>query len=249
MIEIRPLNNIAEVAVGADLAAMLGDACHRESAEKGDILAVTQKIFSKAEGRIVALNSVVAGAKANEIAATIGKDARLVELILSESSHIIRQTRGVLITRHRLGWVMANAGIDMSNAGPGEEERALLLPLDPQGSVEAFARALEARLGFQMGIVMTDSFGRPWRNGVVNVALASTGFAALDDRRGTLDRDGRPMQMTQIATADLIASAAGLAMGEAAEGIPAALVRGLKLPFDGPDAAALVRPIEEDLFQ
>jgi coenzyme F420-0:L-glutamate ligase / coenzyme F420-1:gamma-L-glutamate ligase len=248
MIEIRPLIGIAEIVSGDDLTAILGDAMVRSGAEKGDILVITQKIFSKAEGRLVDLSSVIPGVRAREIAVTIGKDARLVELALSESISIVRAVPGVLITRHRLGFVMANAGIDMSNAGPEKGENALLLPVDPQASLDRLADALQSRLGYRSAIIMSDSFGRPWRNGVTNVAIASSGIPALHDRRGELDRDGRTMQVTQIAYGDLIASAAGLVMGEAAEGIPASLVRGLILPDEDIPAHALIRPVEQDLF-
>ncbi len=248
MIEIRPINGLPEITLGHDLAALLSSALRREGAEAGDILVVTQKMFSKAEGRIVALNAIVPGIEAHEIATITGKDARLVELALSESTSIVRAAPGVLITRHKLGLVMANAGIDMSNAGPDSGENALLLPVDPQASIEKLSANLARHNGYVSAIIMSDSFGRPWRNGVTNVAIASMGIPALHDRRGELDRNGRTMQVTQIAYGDLIASAAGLVMGEAAEGIPAALLRGLMLPDVDIPASALIRPTEQDLF-
>lgn len=248
MIQIEAVPGIGEVAPGTDIGALLGDALRLTGAQTGDILVVTSKIFSKAEGRRLSLNSVEPGARATEIAGAIGKDARLVELVLRESTDIVRTGRNVLITRHRLGLVMANAGIDASNIGTDEEDMVLLLPEDPDASAAALRMALRERLGVDLGIVLSDSFGRPWRHGVVNVAIGAAGVPALIDRRGDIDRDGRVLQMTQIAYGDLLASAAGLAMGEAAEGIPAVLVRGCNAEGEVP-ARALVRPEKEDLFR
>lgn len=249
MIEIRPLSGLGEIAEGDDLGAILARALAPEAPESADYLVVTQKIVSKAEGRMVALADVVPGPRATEIAGAIGKDARLVELILAESSEVVRAETNVLITRHRLGLVMANAGIDGSNVGPGSEDRVLLLPENPDASAARIADAIEAALGVRPGVVISDSFGRPWRHGVVNVAIGCAGVPALYDKRGERDRDGRVMQATLIAYGDLIASAAGLAMGEAEEGVPAALVRGLKLPGKPAPASALIRPLAEDMFR
>lgn len=249
MIEIRPLQSIGEVMEGDDLPALLVDAMRAERSQSGDILVVTQKIVSKAEGRFVALSNITPGAKAHEIADTTGKDARLVELALAESVAVVRASAGVLITRHRLGHVMANAGIDASNLGPGHDDNVLLLPEDPDASAELMRQALSARFNADIGVLISDSFGRPWRNGVTNVCVGAAGLPVLHDRRGEPDRDGRIMQVTQIAYGDLIASAAGLAMGEGAEGVPAALVRGLHLSGHASPATALVRPPEQDLFR
>lgn len=242
VLSILPVEGIGEIAPGDDLAAIL----HAAITERrdGDILIVTQKIVSKAEGRFVDLDTVVPGAEAQRLAAVTRKDPRLVELVLAESSAVLRAVPNVLITRHRCGWVMANAGIDRSNIGPGGAERVLLLPLDTDASADALAR----RLG--MPVVISDSFGRPWRNGVTLVALGAAGLPSLIDRRGERDRDGRNLEVTQIALADLIANAAGLVMGEGAEGIPVVLLRGLALG-DAPlrAASALTRPVGEDLFQ
>ncbi|MET0180267.1 MAG: coenzyme F420-0:L-glutamate ligase [Novosphingobium sp.] len=249
MIEVRPVPGLGEIADGDDLAAILAAAVVPLWPERGDCLVVTQKVVSKAEGRWVALAEVTPSARAREIADAIGKDPRVVEVVLSESTQVLRATRGVLIVRHRSGLVMANAGIDGSNVGPGTGERVLLLPRDPDGSAEAIADGIEGRLGLALGVVVSDSFGRPWREGVVNVAIGCARIPALHDRRGELDRDGRTLQATLVAYGDLIASAAGLAMGEGAEGVPAALVRGLRLPGDPRPAATLIRPLEADLFQ
>lgn len=241
MIGIHPLGGIGEVAAGDDLAALLAPALPQ--AEPDDVLVVTSKIVSKAEGRSVDLAAIVPGDEAERLAAVTGKDPRLIALVLAESVAVVRAAPNVLITRHRLGLVMANAGIDQSNLGPGGTDRALLLPLDPDAS----AAALRAALGCP--VVISDSFGRPWRHGVVNVAVGASGLPALHDRRGEADRDGRVLQMTQVALADMLASAAGLACGEGAEGVPAALIRGAGLPPGDLPAAALVRPPEQDLFR
>lgn len=244
MIEIVPLTGIGEVRPGDDLVEILNEAMRRCGIERrsDDILVVTQKIVSKAEGRFVALGEVVPGDEALRLAEITHKDARLVQLVLDESSAIVRAVPHVLIARHRLGHVMANAGIDRSNIGTGEGERALLLPVDPDGSAESLHQQLD------MPVVISDSFGRPWRMGVVAVAIGVAGLAALDDRRGELDRDGRTLEVTQIALGDIIATAACLATGEGAEGIPAALVRGYPLTSPARPAATLVRSAEEDLF-
>lgn len=249
MIEIRPVTGIGEIGNRDDLGRILADALAPMAPESGDFLVVTQKIVSKAEGRMVALEEVTPGPRAYEIAGAIGKDPRLIELVLAEATEVLRAERGVVITRHRLGLVMANSGIDCSNVGPGSGERALLLPLDPDASAQAIADAIESRLGVRPGVVISDSFGRPWRNGVVNVAVGCSGVPALHDKRGEKDRDGRTLQATLIAYGDLIASAAGLAMGEADEGVPVVLIRGLTLPGSARPASVLVRAIEEDLFR
>jgi coenzyme F420-0:L-glutamate ligase/coenzyme F420-1:gamma-L-glutamate ligase len=175
------------------------------------------------------------------------KDPRLVELILRESTEVLRARPDVLIVRHRLGFVMANAGIDRSNVGGAD--RVLLLPSDPDGSADALRAKLAAHFGLEMGLVISDSFGRPWRKGVTNVALGAAGVPSLLDRRGELDRNGRRLEITEVALADLLASAAGLVMGEGAESRPAALLRGLSWNAAPRPASALIRPLQEDLFR
>jgi coenzyme F420-0:L-glutamate ligase/coenzyme F420-1:gamma-L-glutamate ligase len=246
MIAIHPLAGIGEVLPGDDLAVLLHDALAAAALlplDAGDILVVTQKIVSKAQARFVDLADVAPGAEAERLAATTRKDVRLVELVLAEASAVLRAVPNVLITRHRLGHVMANSGIDRSNIGPGGADRALLLPIDPDGA----AAALYAAIG--CAIVISDSFGRPWRYGVTGVAIGAAGLPSLVDRRGDLDRDGRTLEVTQIALADMIATAAMLATGEGAESVPAALVRGAAWPAGSSPASALVRPLAEDLFQ
>jgi coenzyme F420-0:L-glutamate ligase / coenzyme F420-1:gamma-L-glutamate ligase len=249
MIEIHPLGMIGEVQAGSDLVAILSEAllAAGRSINGRDALVVTQKIVSKAEGRYVTLDSVKPSGEALRLAKITGKDARLVELVLTESTAVVRAAPNVLITRHRCGYVMANAGIDRSNTGSGGA--VLLLPENPDASAERLRQGLGMRFGSPPAVVISDSFGRPWRYGVVNVALGASGLPALLDKRGQPDRDGRPLEVTQIALADMIASAAGLAMGEGAEGIPAALIRGASWPAGSLPAAALLRPLSEDLFQ
>ena len=251
MIQIFPLAAIGEVVPGADLPDLLAAALASVelAPQAGDVLVVTSKIVSKAEGCFVDLAGVTPGARALELAAVTRKDARLVELVLAESRDVVRAVPHVLITRHRSGHVMANAGIDRSNLGAGSEDRALLLPRNADASAAALHAAFTSRFPVAPGIVISDSFGRPWRYGVVNVAIGVAGIPALIDRRGEHDRDGRVLEVTQVAMGDMIATAAGLATGEGAEGVPAALVRGVAWPREHRPAADLVRPLSEDLFQ
>lgn len=247
MLGIIPLAGLPEIRPGDDLSALL--AANLAELQAGDILVVAQKIVSKAEGRFVTLSEVVPSPEAEALALRVSKDARLVELVLRESVEVVRAAPHVLITRHRLGHVMANAGIDASNIGSGDKNRVLLLPEDPDASAARIAAAIESVSGVRPGVLISDSFGRPWRMGTVNVAIGIAGIPALIDRRGERDRDGRTMQMTLIALADAVAAAAGLAMGEGAEGIPAAVVRGLGWTGAAQTAGALVRPVGEDLFR
>jgi coenzyme F420-0:L-glutamate ligase/coenzyme F420-1:gamma-L-glutamate ligase len=250
-LSLWPLTAIGEVVPGDDLGRLLSQAI--ESAEllpePCDVLIVTQKIISKAEGRFVDLAVIRPGPQALALAASTGKDPRFVELVLSESTAVIRTAPNVLITRHRSGLVMANAGIDRSNIGFGSSDQALLLPLDADASAARLRSALARIWEHAPAIVISDSFGRPWRYGVTNVAIGVSGMPSLVDRRGQLDRDGRKLEVTQVALGDMIASAAGLLSGEGAEGVPAVMLRGLR--WDTPDnpAATLLRPLQEDLFQ
>lgn len=246
------LRGIARIEAGDDLAGVLARALAggTPAPASGDVLVVAQKIVSKAEGRTVDLATVIPGAQARELAQVTGKDARLVELILAESTDVLRAKPGVLIVRHRLGHVMANAGIDRSNvASPAGEEHVLLLPVDADASAAALRESLLDRLGIRLGVIVSDSFGRPWRNGTTNVALGVAGLPALVDRRGEKDMFGRTLEVTQVAFADAIAAAAGLAMGEGAEGTPAVLARGLAWTAAPTDSRTLLRPLAEDLFR
>ena len=242
-LQLFALPGLPMVQAGEDLAALLSAAMARAGLvpESGDVLAVAQKIVSKAEGRSIALASVQPSAAAHELAEQTGKDARLVELILSESQYVVRARPNLIIVKHRLGFVMANAGIDQSNIG--NDGHALLLPHDPDGS----AAALAARLG--LPVVITDSFGRAWRRGTVGVAIGAAGLPALRDLRGQPDLFGRTLMVSITGFADEIAAAAGLVMGQGAEGQPAVLLRGLSWPGAENPASELLRPAAEDLFQ
>ncbi len=247
MIEILPLTGLPEIRPGDNLAALLATAMTAlpGGPRAKDILVVTQKIVSKAENLFVDLETVEPDDEARALAETTRKDPRLVALILRESVAVVRAVPGVLITRHVSGCVMANGGIDQSNLGPGGDGRVLLLPRDP----DAAAARLRAALGADApAVIIADSFGRPWRVGVTNVAIGAAGFPALIDQRGMYDRGGRPMAVTQTALADLAAAAAGLIMGEADEGVPAAVIRGLAWSGVERPAADLIRPVAEDLF-
>lgn len=246
------LTGMPEVAPRSDLAALLAAALTAQelTLRASDVLVVSQKIVSKAEGRVVDLTCVVPGMRARELAAVTRKDPRLVELILSESTEVLRAIPDVLIVRHRLGFVMANAGIDRSNvAERAAGERVLLLPVDPDSSAAALRAALARRCGVAPAVIISDSFGRPWRLGVVNVALGAAGVATLANRRGQTDRAGRPLEVTEVAVGDALAAAAGLIMGEAAEGMPAVLLRGFEQPVADGTAQDLIRPLAEDLFR
>jgi coenzyme F420-0:L-glutamate ligase/coenzyme F420-1:gamma-L-glutamate ligase len=249
---LTALRGIPEVLPGIDLPQLLAQRLTAAgiALRNDDVLVIAQKIVSKAEGRLVSLASVTPGTRAQELAQVTGKDPRLIELVLSESTEVLRAQKDVLIVRHRSGFVMANAGIDRSNlAGGASGTEVLLLPQDPDGSAAAIRAGLELRLGVAPGIIVSDSFGRPWRRGVVNIALGAAGIPALLDRRGETDRAGRRLEVTEVALGDALAAAAGLVMGEAAEGIPAVLIRGCTLAAGANPARSLIRPLEQDLFR
>jgi coenzyme F420-0:L-glutamate ligase / coenzyme F420-1:gamma-L-glutamate ligase len=242
---------IPAIRAGDDLARILGDALEAAALrpQQGDVLVVTHKIVSKAEGRYVSLADVTPSPRARELAAATGKDAALVEVILSESREVLRFRPGLIITEHCLGMVIANAGVDQSNVPHGDEQRVLLLPQDPDASSEALRAALQERFREPLAVVVSDSVGRAWRQGVVGLAIGAAGLPALLDLRGRRDLEGRALQVTQVGLADEIASAAQLLMGEANEGRPAVLVRGLAWRGPPVPAAALVRERAEDLFR
>lgn len=246
----QALPGIPEVEPGADLPRLIMEALAavRIVLAEGDVLVVAQKIVSKSEGRYLDLRTIEPSARAMEIAAELDKDPRLVEAVLAESSAVIRSAHGVLITRHRLGLVMANAGIDRSNlASHAGEDTVLLLPSDPDESARRLRQGILSRSGVAPGVVISDSFGRPWRLGVVNIALGAAGITPLKDLRNVPDRVGRRMQSTSVAIADAIAAGAGLAMGETGESTPVIHVRGLEYRGDGA-ARELIRPAGQDLF-
>jgi len=243
---------IPTIRAGDDLARILGDALGAAGLQlqRNDVLVVTHKVVSKAEGRYVSLADVTPSPRARELAAATGKDPALVEVILSESREVLRFRPGLIVVEHRLGMVIANAGIDQSNVPhDGDGERVLLLPEDPDASSAALRAALEARFGAALAVVVNDSVGRAWRNGVVGLALGAAGLPALLDLRGQRDLEGRALRVTQVGLADQIASAAELLMGEADEGRPAVLVRGLEWQDAPAPASALIRDRATDLFR
>ncbi|HZM47594.1 MAG TPA: coenzyme F420-0:L-glutamate ligase [Burkholderiales bacterium] len=247
---LTALPGIPEVTVGADLAALVLEGLGRagRSLQNGDVLVIAQKIVSKSEGRTVRLADVTPSARAQELAQRADRDPRFVELILRESRAVLRVKPGVLIVEHSLGFVMASAGIDQSNV-PGEDGSVLLLPEDPDASARRLREDLVQKTAADVGIVINDSFGRAWRNGVAGVAIGVAGIPALVDLRGRADRGGRALKVTQVAAADEIASAASLLMGQAEEGLPVVLARGFPYARRASAASELVRPRAEDLFR
>lgn len=245
-IEVIPISGIPVIQPGDDLAALIHSACEASNLDlKNGALVVCQKIISKAEGRIVALSSITPSAEAIGIAEEHGRDARQVEVVLGESVRIVRRGHGVLICETKHGLVCANAGVDLSNA-PGED-MAVLLPEDSDESARRLMHGL-ADLGHtQLAIVVSDTFGRPWRNGLVDVAIGSAGIAPIDDVRGHVDLEGRELQVTTMATVDQLAAAAGLLM-QKDSAIPAVFIRGIHVSGDG-RLTDLLRDSKEDLFR
>jgi coenzyme F420-0:L-glutamate ligase/coenzyme F420-1:gamma-L-glutamate ligase len=245
-VAVLPVEGLPEVTEGMELGAAIAA---RAELRDGDVVVISQKVVSKAEGRLRRLSSVIPGAEARRIAAPLGKEPALVELILSESSRVIRAEGGILITETRHGLVCANAGIDSSNLP--ESGSVLLLPEDPDASARRIRAEMRAESGAEVATIVADSFGRPWRLGQVEVAIGCAGIAPLDDWRGRRDAGGKRLRSTRIAIADEAAAAADL-VRDKASGIPAAIVRGLgthTTAGDGPGAAALRRPRDEDLFR
>ena len=252
MITLTPLPDIPMVRPGDDLARLMIGACENNelAPADGDIVVVAQKIVSKAEGRYVDLAKIHPSPRAVSLAAEVDKDPRLVEVILAESRRVVRKRPGVLIVEHRLGFIMANAGVDRSNIEADiAAEPVLLLPRDPDASARRLHEHLAAHFGNRLGVIISDSWGRAWRQGTVGVALGVAGLPALLDMRGRPDLFGRELRVTQTGFADEIASAASLVMGQADEGRPAVLVRGLTWSQAPTPGAALIRPAEEDLFR
>ena len=249
-VSISALAGVPLVKQGDDIAALILDglAASGLSLRRGDILVLAQKIVSKAEGRLVDLRDVTPSPRATQLAAEVDKDARLVELILRESAEVVRHRKGVLVVAHRSGIVLANAGIDASNV-TGDEHHVLLLPEDCNRSCSEIRARLGARTGVEPAVLIIDSLGRAWRNGTVGVALGAAGLPALLDLRGTPDLFGRELRSTEVGIADEIAAAASMLMGQAGEGTPIALLRGLNLPDADGSAADLIRPRETDLFR
>jgi len=252
-LSLSALPEFPEVNAGDDLAPLIVDRLEAAgwALRDADVLVVAQKIVSKAEGRRVNLADIVPSPRARALAEQVAKDARLVELILSESRRVVRTARDVLIVEHRLGFIMANAGIDQSNVASSSagQEWALLLPQHPDASAERLRAALAAHSGRAIGVIINDSFGRPWRVGTVGVAIGVAGWPATLDLRGRPDRFGRTLRVTVVGHADEIAAAASLLMGQSSEGRPVVLVRGLAPSAPPSDGQALLRPAAEDLFR
>jgi coenzyme F420-0:L-glutamate ligase / coenzyme F420-1:gamma-L-glutamate ligase len=247
-LELIALDGIGEIQPGDDLVAAIADAAATTDValRDGDVLVVTQKIVSKAEGRLVDLETVDPSAFARHWAERWDKDARQVELVLRESASIVRMAPGgLIISRTRRGFVCANAGVDVSNVGGGEV--ASLLPEDPDASARTIRDGLHERTGTSPAVIVSDSFGRPWRNGIVNVAIGVAGLGPLLDLRGEPDAAGRPMQATIIAVADELASAADLAGGKVDQR-PVVVVRGYAWRLSAEGASVLVMEAERDLF-
>jgi coenzyme F420-0:L-glutamate ligase/coenzyme F420-1:gamma-L-glutamate ligase len=238
------------VQPGDDLGVMIAEALTREGLrlQDGDLLVIAQKIVSKAEGRAVALGSVEPSERAVSLAAEIDKDPRLVELILRESRQVIRTKPGVIVVEHRLGYVLANAGIDRSNIDSAEES-VLLLPSDPDRAASDIRQQLEEQFDLHVGVIIADSVGRAWRLGTTGMALGSSGVVALHNLRGQPDIFGRELEVSEHAVADAAAAAAELIMGEGDEATPVVVVRGLRAGYSEQNASALLRRVDEDLFR
>ncbi len=251
-VAIKALTGIKLVEPGDDLGAITAEAFAANGLvpEHDDVLVVAQKIVSKAEGRYVDVATVQPSERAIALAVELDKDPRFVEVVLGESKRVVRHRPGLLIVEHRLGFVMANAGIDHSNI-PTEDEadRVLLLPQDPDASAASLQQHIIDTFGVRIGVVISDSFGRPWRKGTVGIAIGAAGLPAVIDMRGQPDLFGRELLVTETGFADEIAAAAGLLMGQADEALPMVLVRGLRWSAPEAPAAALVRPAEHDLFR
>lgn len=249
-LEAWALQGFPEVRAGDDVAALIWQALsdNQLAIQPYDVLVVASKIISKAEDRWVDLNAVTPSPRAQVLAELTLKDPRVVELVLQQSVAISRAKPHVLVVQHRLGWVSSNAGIDQSNIGPDKREMVLLLPENPDQSARQLREALQIQSGQPLGVIITDTHGRPFRMGNVNIALGASGLPVLLDQRGTTDRNERVLQMTLTGHADQIAGMAGLLMGEASEGQPVVLLRGL--PMDEPHGTGqdLIRPAQQDLY-
>jgi len=252
-LQLTALANFPLVRAGDDLARLILGALVSSGLrlEDGDILILAQKIVSKSEGRLVDLNGVEPSVRARALSEKCQKDPRFVELVLRESREVLRARPGLLVVEHRLGFICANAGVDRSNIGAevGEGEWVLLLPEDP----DAFCRSLQSRLkreaGAEVGVIINDSHGRAWRNGIVGVAIGVAGLSALEDLRGRMDLYDYQLQITQVAAADELASAASLLMGQADEALPVVHARGFPYPMRDSSISELIRPRDQDAFR
>ncbi len=250
-IELTAVPGIPDIHPGDDLVAIIGDALVPLGLQDGDILTSAHKIFSKAEGQVVALSEVTPSDEAKRYARELNKDARKVEVILCESARVVKafrhpgQNEGVMICQHRLGFISANAAVDESNVG--SDETVILLPKDPDASAHKLRAGLAARFGVRLGVVITDTFGRPWRLGQVNVAIGLAGVPATVHEGGMPDAYGRELMVTEPAFADEIATASGLVVGKSA-GTPVVRFRGLSWETSNNKAADILRPSKENVF-
>jgi len=250
-ISMTALPGLPRVREGDDVAALIAEAATRcgEALQDGDIVVIAQKIVSKAEGRMVDLANVEVSDAAREMAELCDKDPRQMELVLAESSEVMRARRGVVIVALHNGLVLANAGIDRSNVDGEGEDHVLLLPVDPDASAAAIREGLATISGARVGVIIADSIGRAWRLGTIGTAIGASGVRCLTDLRGAPDMNGRVLQTTDVGTADELAAAASMLMGQAAEGTPVVLIRGAASALGEGRAVDLVRPVEMDLFR
>ena len=248
-VTLTPIAGLPEVAEGDDLGLLIADACNAQGAPlaDGDVVVVTQKIVSKAEGRVVDLRGVEPSAQARDFALTWEKDARAVEVILREAVRVVRMEGGVLITETRHGFVCANSGVDASNVGRGGDY-VVLLPLDSDASARRIRDTLRDASGADLAVIVSDTFGRPWREGALNVAIGCAGIEPLLDYRGDVDSDGRELRSTVIAVADELAAAAELVMHKL-DRVPAAIVRGYSYLRGDSGIRPMIREQGKDLFR
>lgn len=247
---LTTLPNIPLIHRGDDIAKLILNGLRDANIElrDGDVICIASKIISKAQGRVFRLSDVMPSARALELARVTGKDAREIELMLQESSDVVRTRKDLIVTRHRLGFVSANAGIDHSNVQEGADDFVLLLPLDPDATAQEIRAQLIRETGKQIAVIVADSHGRPHRMGTIGIAIGCAGLPALEDWRGRADLFGFELKHTDIGLADMLASAATLLFGQAREGTPIVHVRGAMWHGEPNDAHALVRPREMDLF-
>lgn len=247
LIEVIPVGGLPEVAAGTDLGALIVSALKKQGAKlrARDIVVVKQKVVSKAEGRVLELDDIHPGAKAKRMAKKDGKDPRLVEAVLRESVRVVREGHGVIITETRQGFVCANSGIDRSNVGRG---KVALLPVDPDASARRIRSALESTSGVKLAVVVTDTFGRPWRTGQTDVAIGCSGISPLQQYGGKKDRFGYVLRVTEPAVVDEVAGAAELATGKL-KGIPVAVVRGVRYQAREEGVSSIIMPRARDLFR
>jgi coenzyme F420-0:L-glutamate ligase / coenzyme F420-1:gamma-L-glutamate ligase len=248
-VTLTAVTGVPLIGPGDDLAAIVIDTLGASgiAVRQHDVIVLAQKVVSKAEGRYVDLTKVVPSARARTLASVVEKDPRLVEIILSESTEVLRYRPGLIITVHRLGFIMANAGVDRSNVAGSE--RVLLLPADPDATCSHLRRRLEDHFGVTLGVIINDSVGRAWRNGIIGTALGAAGVPALLDLRGQQDLYGRALETTQVGLADELAAAASFVMGQSSERLPLVVVSGLRWMPSAQGARALIRPKESDLFR